>query len=144
MRTILDTNVISEFMRPRPDPRVIRWVDSMPRASLWTTAVTVMELRAGIEQTVDPVRRHVLEKAFTAQFTVHFEGRVFSFDPEAAAVAGHFLAILHGAGQSPDIRDVQIAAMSHRLSVPLATRNIRHFALLPIETIDPWTADPSA
>lgn len=143
MRTILDTNVISELMRPRPHPCVIRWVDSMPRAALWTTDVTVMELTAGIERTVDPVRRLALQNVFASQFIAHFKERVFSFDPEAAAVAGRFLALLHGAGHNPDVRDVQIAAMSHRHAVPLATRNVRHFAILPIETIDPWTADAS-
>jgi predicted nucleic acid-binding protein len=144
VRTILDTNVISELMRPRPHPRVIEWVDSMPRASLWTTAVTVMELTASIERTVDPVRRLALESAFAAQVLHHFKDRVFSFDPEAATVAGRLLALLHSAGHNPDVRDVQIAAMSHRHGVPLATRNVRHFELLPIETIEPWTADASA
>jgi hypothetical protein len=81
---VLDTNVLSGVMRPEPDRIVVAWLDRQPSESLWTTAVTVFEIRFGLELLARGRRRRQLEDAFARAIEEDFQGRVLSFDEEAA------------------------------------------------------------
>ena len=135
---LLDTNVVSALMRRDVDPIVVAWLDSLPAESIWTTSVTVFEVRFGLEILESGRRRRLLEQAFSTALAEDFQGRVLSFDEAAAEAAGRVAAERRRAGRSVEIRDVQIAGIALARRATLATRNIRHFEELGLTLIDPW------
>jgi predicted nucleic acid-binding protein len=137
---LLDTNVISAFMKPERDAAVVTWLDTQPRNSLWTTAITVFEIRNGLELLVPSRRRQALEDAFSRALQKAFAGRVIAFDESAAQAAGRIAAARRRVGRSVEVRDVQIAGIALARNAAIATRNIRHFEGLGIPLIDPWSA----
>ncbi|HEX3901168.1 MAG TPA: type II toxin-antitoxin system VapC family toxin [Mycobacteriales bacterium] len=135
---ILDTNVLSALMRDRPDPAVISWLDEQPAESIWTTAVTVLEVRMGLELLRVSRRRTQLETAFNQLCQQDLDGRVLAFDTTAADAAAIALAAAQRRGQSIEIRDGQIAGICLARRATLATGNIRHFEPLRVTVVDPW------
>lgn len=136
---ILDTNVVSALMRTEPDPVVVAWLDGLPSESIWTTSVTVFEIRLGLEILEPGRRRRHLEEAFTKAIEEDFEGRVLPLDQSAAEAAGRIAAERRRAGRTVEIRDVQIAGIVHARKATLATRNRRHFEGCGLVLIDPWS-----
>lgn len=137
---VLDTNVISALMRVEPEPAVVAWLDSLPPESIWTTSITVFEVRLGLEILAAGRRRRQLEEAFAKALEVDFEGRVLPFDQGAAQAAGRIAAERRGAGRTVEIRDVQIAGIVNLRKATLATRNTRHFEGCGLVLVDPWSA----
>lgn len=135
---VLDTNVISAVMLREPDPTAVAWLDRQPSESLWTTAVTVFEIRFGIELLTPGRRRRQLEEAFTRALDEDFQGRVLPFDQAAAREAASRAAGRRTAGRPVDFRDLEIAGIVSARRATLATRNVRHFHDLGIEIVDPW------
>ena len=122
------------------DPIVMQWLDSQPPESIWTTSVTVFEVRMGLELLAAGRRRRSLEEAFAKALEEDFDGRVLPFDSAAAQAAGRIAAERRRAGRSIEIRDVQIAGIAVARKAAIATRNLRHFQDLGIVLIDPWSA----
>ena len=137
---LLDTNVISALMRSAPEPAVVAWLDSQPPESIWLTSITVFEVRFGLEILASGRRRRSLEEAFDKALQEDFEGRVIPFDEIAAHWAGRIAAKQRRLGRGIEIRDVQIAGIATARKAAIATRNIRHFAGLGLELIDPWSS----
>lgn len=137
---LLDTNVISALMQKRADPVVVAWLDAQPPESIWTTSVTVFEIRFGLELLASGRRRRLLEDAFNRMLEEDFEGRVVPFDEAAAQLAARIAAEGRRAGRGIEIRDVQIAGIAAARKGTIATRNTRHFEGLGPELIDPWSA----
>jgi toxin FitB len=137
---ILDTNVLSAAMRRDSDAIVIAWLDAQPVESIWTTAITVFEIRFGIEILAAGRRRQELDDAFAKALEEDFEGRVLPFDQTAARAAGAIAASQRLKGQPVEIRDILIAGIAAARQAMLATRNIRHFEATGIALIDPWSA----
>jgi toxin FitB len=135
---VLDTNVLSALMRREADPAVVGWLDLQPSESVWTTAVTVFEIRFGLELLAPGRRRRQLEVAFSRVLDEDFEGRILPFDHEAAREAASRAAERRAAGKTVDFRDVEIAGIVSARRATLATRNARHFMDLGIEMVDPW------
>lgn len=136
---LLDTNVLSAVMRREPDPAVVAWLDGLPAESVWTTAITVFEVRLGLEVLAAGRRRRDLEEAFTKALEEDFEGRVVPFDQAAAHAAGRIAAERRRAGRPVEVRDVQIAGIATARKATLATRNLRHFEGLGLALVDPWS-----
>lgn len=137
---ILDTNVLSALMRPEPDARIVAWLDSHPPEALWTTAITVFEVRFGLELLADSHRRRRLEEAFSRALEEDFENRVLPFDQPAAREAASLAAERRRSGRTVDFRDTQIAGIAIARRAVLATGNGRHFQDLPVKVVDPWEA----
>lgn len=137
---LLDTNVVSALMQRDPDPLVIAWLDGQPAESVWTTSITVFEVRLGLEILVTGRRRAFLEEAFAKALEEDFEGRVMPFDQVAADAAGRIAAERRRAGRTVEFRDVQIAGIVAARKATLATRNVRHFEGLGLSLVDPWSA----
>jgi hypothetical protein len=137
---LLDTNVLSAVMRTEPDRLVVDWLDAQPAESLWTTSITVFEIRLGIERLENGRRRRLLEDAFAALIAENLAGRVVAFDLLAANAAGSIAAVRQRAGRPVDVRDVEIAGIAAARGATLATRNVRHFEGLGIPIVDPWSA----
>jgi hypothetical protein len=137
---LLDTNVLSALMRREPEPRVVAWLDDQPPESVWTTSITVFEIRLGLQLLLAGRRQSRLEEAFTRALDEDFEGRVAVFDRPAAEAAGRIAAARRQAGRPVEVRDVQIAGIATARRATLVTRNVRHFAGLGIDLVDPWSA----
>lgn len=137
---VLDTNVLSALMQSSPARAVIEWLDRQPAESVWTTAVTIFEVRFGIELLRPGKRRRALETAFQLALFEDLDGRILVFDRAAALVAGHIAAERRRTGRSVEVRDTQIAAIVLERRASLATRNVRHFRGLGLKLVDPWAA----
>jgi predicted nucleic acid-binding protein len=135
---VLDTNVLSALMRREADQTVVTWLDLQPSESVWTTAVTVFEIRFGLELLAPSRRKRQLEDAFSRAVDEDFQGRILPFDYEAAREAAIRAAEGRAAGRSVDFRDIEIAGIVSARRATLATRNARHFQDLRIEVVDPW------
>ncbi len=125
------------MMRREPDATVLEWLDHQPSESIWTTSITVFEIRFGLDILASGRRRRMLEEAFDAMLTEDFEGRILAFDEAAAQEAGRIAAERRTIGKPIEIRDVQIAGIAIARKAVIATRNIRHFSGLGIELVDP-------
>lgn len=136
---LLDTNVLSALMRREPDRTVVAWLDDQPGESIWTTTITILEVRTGIELLEQGRRRRQLEQAFGEVLTEDLGGRVQPFDQPAAEAAASIAAARQRAGRPVEIRDVQIAGIATARRATLATRNTRHFDAVGVNVVDPWS-----
>ena len=141
--SVLDTNVVSALMHAEPDRVVVAWLDGLPPESLWTTSVTVFEIRLGLEILAEGRRRKHLEEAFAKTLEEDFENRVLPFDQAAAQAAGRIAAERGRAGRTAEIRDVQIAGViSLRKATPSDSqpspfRGLRGGARRPLVGVTP-------
>ena len=137
---LLDTNVMSALMQRDADATVVAWLDMQPPESIWTTAVTVFEIRFGLEILESGRRRRSLEETFERMLEDDLEGRVVPYDDAAAHTAARIAADRRRIGRTIEIRDVQIAGIAAARKAAIATRNVRHFEGLGPVLIDPWSA----
>ncbi|KQW30038.1 MULTISPECIES: type II toxin-antitoxin system VapC family toxin [Pseudomonas] len=137
---VLDTNVLSEFMRSEPDSRVLAWVDVLPTMDLAITAVTVAEILHGIARLPSGKRKQKLEAHAMAMFEEDFAGRIFPFDAHAAVEYAALVANSEARGRTASMADSQIAAICRTHGASIATRNVRDFELSGVEVINPWGA----
>lgn len=137
---VLDTNVLSGTMQVVPEQAVVRWMDAQPSESLWLTAVTVLEVRLGLEKMAPGRKRSRLEEAFAKTLHETFAGRILPLDVAGAEAAAVILARLFRAGRPIDLRDAQIAGVATARRAMLATRNVRHFSGLALPLVNPWSA----
>ena len=135
---VLDTNVLSEVLRPTPEHRVMAWLDRQPRASMFTSAVTQGEILYGIRLMSDGQRRKKLWAAAVAIFTDDFSGRVLSFDEDAAINYAEIAAARRAAGHPISQFDGLIASIARSRGATLATRNAKDFEGCGIEVVNPW------
>lgn len=135
---LLDTNVLSALMRPEPDPSAMAWLNDQPGQSVWTSAITVFEIRFGLELLASGRRRRSLEDAFGKVIAQELEERVLPFDPAAADLAGRIAAARRRSGRNVEIRDVQIAAIAASRKAILATRNTKGFEGIGLRLVNPW------
>lgn len=136
---VLDTNVVSALMRDGVDPRIRDWFDGQPSLSLWTTAITVFEIRFGLARLAHGRRLEQLVSAFDLLIGTDLAGRVIEFDQAAAEEAARLMASREDVGRSVDLRDTMIAGICLARRAPVATRNVRHFADAGLTVIDPWS-----
>jgi toxin FitB len=137
---LLDTNVLSALMQRQPDPTVVAWLDSQPSESVWTTSITVFEVRTGLALLDPGKRQRQLEEAFELLLTDELESRVQPFDHAAALDAGAIAAAQQRGGRTLEVRDVQIAGITKARKATLATRDVRHFDGLGVNLTNPWSA----
>jgi predicted nucleic acid-binding protein len=134
---VLDTNVLSALMRQSADKQVVDWLDKQPRSSIWTTSVTILEIRFGLQILPVGKRRSALIQSFEALLD-KIERRVAPFDTTAAQQAGDLMALRHKKGRPGELRDTMIAGIVLACHATLATRNISHFEDLSVPVANPW------
>ena len=137
---ILDTNVVSEPLRPLPDQNVLAWLDRQAPETLYLTTITVAELWAGVAQLPAGKRRTQLQQAMTGNLLPLFEGRLLEFGADAAATFGALYAKAKAAGNSMDFADCAIAAIASTHRFMVATRNLKDFAGTGVRVTNPWEA----
>lgn len=137
--TLLDTNVLSEFMRPQPAEVVTAWLDQLPAEQVWTCAISAAEIALGLALMPAGKRQAALALAAQAMFEEDFGGRCLPFDERAAVHYGPIVAQRTLAGRPISTEDAQIAAIALAHHLTLATRNVSDFEGIDgLAVINPW------
>jgi hypothetical protein len=134
---VLDTNVVSELMRPSPSTRVLAWVRGHEDRELCTTAITLAEIRYGIERLADGRHKELLKTTADDVFG-GFAEQLLPFDARAALRYAVIVSGRDRAGRPIDGFDAQIASICREHQATLATRNVADFEHTGIEVVDPW------
>lgn len=141
MRLLLDTNVLSELMRPMPDQAVVKWLDAQSINDVYISSITVAEIRLGIALLPSGRRRDGLQSLSNTLIELDFAGRCLPFDAKAAGYYANLSAEKTKAGRAISVEDAMIAAVAFANDLALVTRNIRDFeAIKDLALINPWTA----
>ena len=135
---LLDTNVISELMKPRPEAKVEMWLAAQPRSEIFLSSVTEAELRYGLAILPAGQRRQQFEVALDAMLRQDFAGRIIPFDSAAAVTFATIAADRRRLGRPISQMDAQIAAIARSVGATLATRNVNDFQDCGISIVDPW------
>lgn len=137
---LLDTNVLSEIVKPRPEPRVMAWIAVQPPNALHIAAQTLAELKRGACKALDAKRRAFLEQWIADIVARQFHDRILPFDHEAALIWGRLMGAADRAGRPAAAQDAQIGAVALRHSLVVVTRNARDFTGFGAPLLNPWTA----
>lgn len=137
---ILDTNVLSEILRPAPEPRVVDWLAAQDGATVCLTAITEAELRHGVAILPEGKRRNDLAEMIDQIIREDFAGRILPFDSPAAEAFATIAAARGAMGRPIAHADCQIAAIARAVGGAVATRNTPDFAECGVRLINPWTA----
>ena len=135
---VLDTNVLSELARPRPEPAVVDWGDGYESVELVITALTAAEIRAGVALLPRGSRQREVDQRMEALLTETFSGRILAFDVDSTAHYARILATRRRVGRPIGGMDAQVAAVCAQHESALATRNTADFTDLGLTLIDPW------
>lgn len=135
---LLDTNVVSEPLRPAPEARVIDWIDAQPLETLYLSAMTVAELRAGVALLPAGKRRNNLHEFLEKRVLPLFAGRVLPFDLACTSAYAEVLATARKAGSGIETADACIAAVALANGFTVATRDTSPFQAGGLTVINPW------
>jgi predicted nucleic acid-binding protein len=138
---VLDTNVVSELVRPSPNRSVVEWVDEHDSSELVITALTAAELRAGVALLPEGRRKDELGMRIESLLVETFAGYVLAFDVGSSAYYAELLAVRTRGGRPITTFDAQIAAVCRQYDSVLATRNTTDFTDTGIQLVNPW--DPT-
>lgn len=138
---LLDTNVLSELMRPAPSTVVEDWMSRQPAQAIFISAITEAELRYGLALLPEGQRRRRLLAEAEAMLAGDFAGRILPFDSPAASAFAHIAAARRASGRPISQPDAQIAAIAACRGASLATRNVADFTDCGIEVVDPWNGE---
>ena len=136
---VLDTNVVSEPLKPHPDAVVIRWLDRQAPATLYLTTISQAELLAGVLALPAGKRRTELQKVLYSELSTLFADRILAFSERSAAAYAHVVSAAHAAGNPIHFADAAIAAVAVEHNFMLATRNARDFKGTSVRLLDPWS-----
>ena len=138
---VLDTNVISELMRPQPEAIVAAWLNDQPEEELWTTSVVIAELHSGVDMLPTGRRQRALRDAVESMIAEDFRGRILDLDGNCARHFGKIIAHRQEMGRPMDQMDGLIAATALAHGATLATRNTPDFEHCGVRLVNPWLAD---
>lgn len=138
-RLLLDTNVVSELTRPRPNPAVVAYLGQLDPAQTYLSLMTVGEIERGIAQVDSPARAVKLRNWLDGHLLPHYAGRILPLDESVIRRWGELMALPAVRSRSGIAIDALIAATASTHRLTLVTRNARDFGVFPISTFDPWT-----
>lgn len=139
---LIDTNILSELMRPTPEPRVEQWLADQPVASVFISAIAEAELRYGVALMPSGKRRSALAAEIEGMMGEDFNGRILPFDSPAAVAFAEIAIQRRQAGRPISQADAQIAAIARSRGAALATRNVPDFEGCGVEIVNPWNVEP--
>ena len=137
MKFLLDTNVVSEWVKLKPNANVVRWLADMDEDQVHLSVVTFAEIRQGIYEMPSGRRRDSLESWLNDDLFLRFEGRILDVDLAVAGAWGALMAQSTKVGMNLNAMDAFIAATARVHAVTLATRNTKHFAKLDVSLANP-------
>ena len=135
---LLDTNVVSEPLRPAPDTRVVEWIDAQPLETLFLSAITVAELRAGVALLPAGKRRAALQDSLETRVLPLFVGRVLAFDLGCTQAYAELMAKARAAGLAIASADGYVAAIAAANGLAVATRDTGPFEAAWVKVFNPW------
>jgi toxin FitB len=138
---LLDTNVVSEWTRPRPDPAVVAFLASTDEELMFLSVITLSELRRGVDRLPTGRRRVALDDWLKHDLIQRFDGRILDVDQEVASAWGRIIAQAERRGKTPGVMDVWIAATAEVQSLTVVTRNVADFATLVGRIFNPWSPE---
>jgi toxin FitB len=141
---LLDTNVVSELVRPNPNANVVAWVRAEDETRFYLSVLSFGEIRRGIEQLPQSPRRERLRLWLEVDLTDRFQGRILDIDRRVAEIWGMITARAAAASAPVPTIDTLIAATAERHGMVVATRNLRDFAFTTVAVVSPWDAENSA
>jgi toxin FitB len=141
MNFLLDTTVVSEWVKTRPDHGVVAWLAEADEDRVFISVVTLSELRYGIERMAQGGRRKRLDDWLRNELPLRFDGRVLSIDPAVADGWGQIVASREAAGRPIGVMDAFIAAIAKIHGMTLVTRNTADFETSLESIVNPWAAD---
>lgn len=136
---LLDTNVISEWVRPNPNASVIRWHQEADEDQVFLSVASFAEIRNGLERMPGGRRRDALATWLVSDLPRRFSGRIIPIDLQIADMWGVFMARVQNIGVALSAMDAFFAATAKAHSLTLVTRNVRDFRALEISLLDPWS-----
>jgi len=137
---LLDTNVLSEVRRPEPDHRVLRWLHEVDEDRTFISVISLAEIRKGVRLLPEGRRRDALAAWLSQDLPDRFSGRILVVDTPVSLQWGDLVADCRRKGTALSILDAFLAATAIVHDLRLVTRNLRDFASLGIETLNPWNA----
>jgi predicted nucleic acid-binding protein len=135
---ILDTNVVSALMQAEQDSQVTEWLDLQQASTVWTTSITVYEVRYGLDLLPNGKKRWGLEAVWHGILQASLQDRILPFDKESAQHTAALAAMRYKTGNNIEIRDTMIAGIALARRATIVTRNTKHFNDLDIDVINPW------
>jgi len=136
---ILDTNVVSEPLKPNPDAAVLRWLDRQSPATLYLTTISQAELLAGVLALPAGKRRTELQRVINNELVSLFADRILPFGERSAAAYAHVVTAANATGNPIDFADAAIGAIAIEHNFILATRNVRDFKGTLVKLLNPWS-----
>jgi predicted nucleic acid-binding protein len=136
---LLDTNVVSELIKPSPDARVAAWIRATEETDLHLSVLTFAEIRYGIEKLPQGTRRERLRRWMDTDLADRFEGRILGVDRTIAELWGVIMARGFAVSVRLPVMDTLLAATAEHHGMTMVTRNIRDFARAGVATLDPWS-----
>ena len=141
MSLLLDTNVVAEWAKPRPDLSVVRWLDRADEDSVYLSSLTLGELREGVDGLAPGRRRDQLDRWLALDLPERFAGRLLSVDAAVAQRWGALRASTARTGRTLPVVDSLIAATALEHGFAVVTRNVRDFQDVGVRLVDPWATD---
>lgn len=137
-KIIVDTNIVSELMKPTPSKSVINWLNLQEASLLFITTITIAEISYGLHILPAGKRRDCLEEAFNNAISDAFKHRILSFEENAAHMYGKIMGHRKGLGRPLSVADGQIAAIARIHGTAIITRNTRDFSDCGLELFNPF------
>ena len=138
MNFLLDTNAVSEWVKPRPNPGLVGWMESADEDRIFISVVSLAELHYGVERMAVGRRRSRLEQWLRHELPLRFENRILPVDPNVAEAWGRTMSRSEAAGRPIGTMDAFLAATAEIHQLTLVTRNVSDFSLLEA-VLNPWT-----
>jgi toxin FitB len=135
---VLDTNVVAAMMRPKPELKVLNWLNSISRANLFISVLTIVELKFGSALLVDGTNKEKLDAKIQDVLNFQFAGRILVFDEAAADICAKLMAIKKAHTPFVKAIDLQIAATALANGFSVATRDLKDFRHEGLAIINPW------
>ncbi len=136
---LLDTNIISELLKPKPEPKVTTWVDTADEELLYLSVLTLGEIRRGVVLLPRSARRTSLEAWLGKDLPLRFSDRILNIDQEVAYRWGHISGVASAKGINVPVIDGLLAATAMQHNLTLVTRNTRDVAATGVTLFNPWT-----
>ena len=137
MSFLLDTNAVSEWVKPRPDPGLIGWMEAADEDRIFISVISLAELSYGVERLAAGKRRNRLEEWLRHELPLRFEGRILAIDADVAEAWGKTVSRSEAAGRPMSAMDAFLAATAEVHRLTLVTRNVSDFPLLKA-VVNPW------
>jgi predicted nucleic acid-binding protein len=135
---LLDTNVISEWVKPQPDPLVVAWLKEVPEDKVFLSVASLAEIRRGVELMPSGQRRERLATWLGRDLPTRFEGRILDVDSQVAETWGIVMARSQKTGSTISAWDACFAATAEVHQLTLVTRNVKDFQKLGVSLLNPW------